>query len=112
MPISRLTIDLPKADHKRLKMAASLMGVTMKDLVIMSVDEFIHKKPNKLTEKAIKQSEKGKGIKKFISLQDLLRTLESDAYPNQNNTIQKRRQTIREARQKHVQAKDDNDKTG
>ena len=37
---SRLTIDLPKEEHKRLKMAASLLGTTMKDLVLMSVEEW------------------------------------------------------------------------
>jgi len=72
---SRLTIDLPKAEHKRLKMAASMMGTTMKDLVIMSVTEFMQRKPNKLTIKAMKQSEAGKNLKKFDSLDDLFEDL-------------------------------------
>ena len=72
---SRLTIDLPRTDHKRLKMAASLFGTTMKGLVLMSVEEFMHRKPNKVTLKAIKQSETGKGIKKFDSLEDLFNDL-------------------------------------
>ncbi len=72
---ARLTIDLPKTDHKRLKMAASLMGTTMKGLVLMSVDEFMHRKPNKVTIKAIKQSEEGKNLKKFDSLEDLFEDL-------------------------------------
>jgi hypothetical protein len=42
--LARLTIDLPASEHKRLKMAASLMDLSMKQLVLMSVDEFIHKK--------------------------------------------------------------------
>ena len=73
--ISRLTIDLPVREHKRLKMAASMMGLTMKELVIMSFDEFMHRTPNKTTEKAIKQSESGKGVKKFITLDDLFKDL-------------------------------------
>lgn len=72
---SRLTIDLPKADHKRLKMAASMMGTSIKSLVLMSVDEFMHKKPNKVTIKAIQQSEAGKGIKKFTNLDSLFEDL-------------------------------------
>jgi hypothetical protein len=40
---TRLTIDLPTSEHKRLKMAASLMGVSMKQLVLMSVDGFMQK---------------------------------------------------------------------
>jgi len=72
---SRLTIDLPRAKHKRLKMAASIMGTTMKDLVLMSVEEFMHRKPNKVTVKAIKQSETGKNLKKFDSMDDLFEDL-------------------------------------
>lgn len=68
---SRLTIDLPRAEHKRLKMAASMIGTTMKSLVLMSVEEFMQRKPNKVTVKAIKQSEMGKGLKKFDSLDEL-----------------------------------------
>jgi hypothetical protein len=68
---ARLTIDLSKTEHKRLKMAASMMGTTMKHLVLLSVDEFLHKKPNKVTLKAMKQSESGKGLKKFNNLDEL-----------------------------------------
>lgn len=68
---ARLTIDLSKAEHKRLKTAASLMGTTMKDLVLISVDEFLHRKPNKVTLKAMKQSESGKGLKRFKNLDEL-----------------------------------------
>ena len=72
---ARLTIDLSKAEHKRLKMAASMMGTTMKSLVMLSVDEFLHRKPNKVTLKAMKQSESGKGLKKFNSLNELFEDL-------------------------------------
>ncbi len=69
--LTRLPIDLPSSEHKRLKMAASLMDVSMKQLVIMSVDDFMQKKFNKVTEKALKQSKVGKNLKKFDSLDDL-----------------------------------------
>lgn len=72
---ARLTIDMDKSDHKRLKMAASMMGVSIKNLVLMSVDEFMHRKPNKVTVKAMKQSEIGKGIKKFNNLDELFEDL-------------------------------------
>ena len=72
---ARLTIDLSKAEHKRLKMAASMMGTTMKDLVLTSVDEFLHRKPNKVTLKAMKQSESRKGLKKFSSLDEFFEDL-------------------------------------
>jgi len=69
--ITRLTIDLPSSEHKRLKMAASLMNISMKELVLMSVDDFMHKKFNKVTEKALKESKTGKNLKKFDNLDDL-----------------------------------------
>ncbi len=72
---ARLTIDLPKAEHKRLKMAASMMGTTIKNLVLMSVDEFMHKKPNKVTVKAIRQSDTGKNLKKFDNLDEFFEDL-------------------------------------
>lgn len=68
---SRLTIDLPASEHKRLKMAASLMDVSMKQLVLMSVENFMQKKLNKVTEKALKQSKLGKNLKKFDNLDAL-----------------------------------------
>jgi hypothetical protein len=73
--IARLTIDLPASEHKRLKMAASLMDVTMKQLVIMSVDDFMQKKFNKVTEKVLKQSKAGKNLKKFENLDELFEDL-------------------------------------
>ena len=72
---ARLTIDLPKTEHRRLKMAASMIGTSMKDLVLMSVEEFMHRKPNKVTIKAIKQSETGKNLKKFENLDALFEDL-------------------------------------
>lgn len=72
---ARLTIDLPKAEHRRLKTAASMMDTTVKDLVLMSVREFMLRKPNKVTVKAIRQSETGKGLKKFNNLDELFEDL-------------------------------------
>lgn len=72
---SRLTIDLSRADHKRLKTAASMMDISMKQLVLMSLDDFMQKKFNKVTEKALKQSKAGKNIKKFDNLNDLFEDL-------------------------------------
>jgi antitoxin component of RelBE/YafQ-DinJ toxin-antitoxin module len=72
---ARLTIDMERSEHKRLKMAASMMGTSIKNLVLMSVEEFMQKKPNKVTMKAMKQSEVGKGLKKFKNLDEMLEDL-------------------------------------
>ena len=62
---SRLTVDLPAKDHKRLKMTASLLDISM------SIEEFMHRKPNKITEKALKDSQSGKNLKKFNNLDEM-----------------------------------------
>lgn len=50
--VARLSIDLLVADHKRLKMAATIMQMSMKDFVIMSVGDFMQRKLNRLTKNA------------------------------------------------------------
>ena len=42
----------------------------------MSFEEFMHKKYNKMTEKAIKQTLAGKNVKRFNTLDDLIKDLE------------------------------------
>lgn len=73
--LSRLTINLPVSEHKRLKTAASKMDITMTQLVMMSVDDFMKKKLNKVTEKALRQSKAGKNVKKFDTLEELFEDL-------------------------------------
>ncbi len=51
------------------------MDISMKDPVLLSVFAFLHRKPNKVTEKAIKQVQIGKGIKKFDSFEEMLKDL-------------------------------------
>ncbi len=72
----RITIDVPASMHKRIKTIASMMELSIKDLMLMSFDEFMHKKYNKVTEKAIKQTLSGKNVKRFETLDDLLEDLE------------------------------------
>ena len=58
---SRMTIDLPVEDHKRLKTLAAILGKSMRELV----SEWIHgnlyseNTPNSETMKAIENVEKG-----------------------------------------------------
>jgi hypothetical protein len=75
--ISRLTLDLTKRDHRKIKTAATALDLSMKDLVIVSVTAFLSRKPNKVTEKALKQVKTGKGIKKFDNLAEMLEDLKS-----------------------------------
>lgn len=60
--VSKLTIDLPATQHKRIKIAASMVGVT-------------NRKFNKATEKALKQTEQRNGLKQFNTLDELFEDL-------------------------------------
>jgi hypothetical protein len=61
--LARVAIDLSVADHNRLKTVASLMGMTMKDLVVVSVGDFICRKLSKVTKTALLSSEYKRGVK-------------------------------------------------
>ena len=71
----RITIDLPNKEHKKLKTAATLLGVSMKEFVIDSLHEtFKSRTYNKKTLRAIREAEKG-NLKEFDSLEDMFEDL-------------------------------------
>ncbi len=51
--LARVAIDLSVADHKKLKTVASLLGMTMKDLVVVSVGDYVQKRLSKVTKTAL-----------------------------------------------------------
>ena len=75
--LSRLTIDIPKKIHRRLKVMAALQGKSMReyvcDLIIQDVDEKI---PNEETLKAIKAVENGKELVEAKDAQELFDKLD------------------------------------
>ena len=62
---TRMSIDIPIKDHKRIKILASAEGVTLKDFVIGCIQERMspEKKPNAKTRKAMNDARKGKTFK-------------------------------------------------
>ena len=64
--IARLSIDLLAADHKRLKTVASLMGMTMKDLVVISVGDFMQHRLSQVAKTSPKKSKEVLKTKKKI----------------------------------------------
>jgi Antitoxin ParD. len=75
--LSRITIDIPKAEHKRLKAMSALEGKSMREIVIESIELYIYRsnKPNKTTIKALKDAEKGKGLVRAKDFKDLLKKM-------------------------------------
>lgn len=73
---TRMSIDIPLKDHRRIKILAAAEGVSLKDFVIEYIHEKINpeKKPNAKTRKAMKEAEKGR-VFKAKTLADLYEDL-------------------------------------
>lgn len=75
--LSRITIDIPKIDHKRLKAMSAIIGKSMQTIVRELIEEGLKSShyPNKTTIKAIKDAQQGKGLVKSASVEDLFKKL-------------------------------------
>ena len=75
--VSRMTIDIPKKSHKQLKALSVVLGKSMREIVIESIEDYLHsiKLPNKETLKAIEAVENGTDLVKAKNLEDLFKKL-------------------------------------
>lgn len=75
--VSRITIDIPLADHRRLKALAAILGKSMRDIVVDSIEEHLHRinVPNKETLEALTNIEAGKDLVKAKDAEDLFKKL-------------------------------------
>ncbi len=73
---TRMSIDVPLKDHKRIKMLASAEGASIREFVIECIHERIYpeKAPNKKTRQAMEAARKGK-VKKAKNFDDLCKQL-------------------------------------
>lgn len=75
--MSRMTIDVPEEDHKRLKALAAVLGKSMREIVIELIHEHLYSSntPNAETLKAIKQIERGENLVESDNIDDLFKKL-------------------------------------
>lgn len=75
--LSRMTIDVPEEDHKRLKALAAVLGKSMREIVIEWIHEHLYSSntPNAETLDAIMQIESGKNLIKSDNIEDLFKKL-------------------------------------
>ena len=75
--ISRMTLDIPEEDHKRLKAMAAILGKSMREIVADWIHEHLYSAnmPNKETLKAIESIEKGRDLVTADDAEDLFRKL-------------------------------------
>ena len=65
--LSRVTIDIPKIMHKKLKTHAALHGKSMRKIILDALEStescrLSDHVPNKITRKAIKEALEGRGL--------------------------------------------------
>lgn len=75
--MSRMTIDVPEEDHKRLKALAAILGKSMREIIIEWIHEHLYSSntPNAETLDAIKQIERGDNLVKSDNIEDLFKKL-------------------------------------
>ncbi len=75
--LSRITIDIPKEDHKKLKALAAILGKSIREIVIDSLEQHLYnsKTPNKKTLKVIADAHAGKGLTTAKDVEDLFKKL-------------------------------------
>jgi len=75
--LSRMTIDIPKEDHKRLKALAAVLGKSMRKIIIEWIQENLYSSntPNAKTLKAIKQVEQGENLIEGDNMEDLFKKM-------------------------------------
>ncbi len=76
--LSRITIDIPTLEHKRLKALAAAKGLSMKELIMEPVREKYCCEDldfNKETKQAMKDAENRKGLVKVKNTKDLFKKL-------------------------------------
>jgi len=82
---TRVTVDIPTIDHKKLKMIAAFHGKTMKEIFVELIERGLEEyqectqshEPNKTTKQAIENINKKKNLKKASSVDELFKKLRS-----------------------------------
>ena len=74
---TRVTVDFPRTEHRRLKAVAALTGVSMQQYIIGCVEEKLYSEniPNAKTRKVFKKTDEGKNLNAFETVDDLIKKL-------------------------------------
>ena len=77
---SRLTIDIPKEDHKNLKAACARMGKSIKDFAIENIHKGLEEYENHLLAKECEESYGAykRGEEEVIGLEELKKELSNE----------------------------------
>jgi ribosomal 50S subunit-associated protein YjgA (DUF615 family) len=75
--LSRITIDISEKSHKRLKALAAILGKSMREIVVESIEERLSAAPvpNKETCAALRDAQQRKGLLEAKDAEDFFRKL-------------------------------------
>lgn len=75
--MSRMTLDVPKEDHRRLKALAAVLGKSMREIIVEWIHDHLYSvnTPNAETLNAIKQIENGENLIESENIDDLFKKL-------------------------------------
>ncbi|SCA62740.1 hypothetical protein SCG7109_AD_00090 [Chlamydiales bacterium SCGC AG-110-M15] len=78
--MQRLSINIPRKEHMRLKALSALRGISIKELVLSCLEENLYakNKPNAETLDVFKKTDKGQGIVHCQDIDDFLDRLEAN----------------------------------
>ncbi|HEV2601560.1 MAG TPA: hypothetical protein VGT41_04625 [Candidatus Babeliales bacterium] len=80
---TRVTIDIPTVDHKKLKMLAAFYGKSMREVVVELLERGLEHYsecpeshiPNEITKQALDDLKTKKGLKKAVTVEELFKKL-------------------------------------
>lgn len=70
---TRLSVEIPIKEHRKLKILAEANGLTLRELVLTVLEPVLYpkKKPNATTLRAMEETEKGIGLKMYEDVDHL-----------------------------------------
>lgn len=77
---TRLSVDMDPKEHRKLKILAEANGMTLKEFILALLEPVLYpsKKPNRETQNAIDNVEKGKKLRSFESVEHMWKELGLD----------------------------------
>ena len=72
---TRVTVDFPIDEHRRLKAVSAILGISMQEYIITCVEENLYSKniPNQETLKVFKETDEGKNLNVYKSVDELIK---------------------------------------
>jgi len=82
-PNTRVTVDIPTVDHKKLKMLAAYQGKSMREIFVELIEHGLEEyrecpkdhTPNEVTKKALDNIKTKKGLQKADTVEELFKKL-------------------------------------